>query len=149
MKPIPKNRINVIIGLGSSFPAAYFILIHLLNEFGYSQLLETALPILQDMGIEEPRGWNFKLLFLVGPILALFLNVQTVLRLRSAISSDSFDVRLSITKHWWNFVVIVISGSILMFLACYGILENCNCSKLFRVTGSLEDEMFRMTFRGI
>ena len=128
MKTISKNNLNFFIGLLLSLPTAYFIFISLLKyELGYPFLFDSIQSTLESWGIKESFGWNINLLILFGPVLALLLNVLSVLHIRFEFSKERIDCRLSITKSWWNLAVVLLSGGVLFILSAYLFLENCNC----------------------
>lgn len=97
MKSISKQNIVFFIGLLFSLPTAYFIFINILNDLGYSQLFDSAWPTFQSWGIQESFGWNINLLILFGPVLALTLNLMSVLHLRFDFSKQSY--RLSVNRY--------------------------------------------------
>jgi hypothetical protein len=121
-----KNKLYFLIGLMLAFPTAYFIFINILNELGYNYLFDSIWPALQSWGIQEPIGWNINLLILIGPVLALFLNVVSVLHIRFGFSKEKIDCRLTISKSWLNLAVVFLSGTVLAILGMYLFLENCN-----------------------
>ena len=125
MKLISKPSIMFFIGLLLSLPAAWFILINILNELGYSQLFDRSWPTLQDWGVQEPIGWNINLLIVFGPLFALALNALSILQIRIDFSKEKIDCQLSVLKNWLNISVILLSGGALLILGTYLLLENC------------------------
>ena len=123
-KHLTKPRIKATVGMLLSIPTAYFILINVLNEFGWNGLYDAAQPMLQNLGIRQ-FGWNINLLILFGPVLALLLNGLSVLKIRIQFTKESFDCHLSIAKSWWNLAVVFLSGGCLLFLFAYLLGENC------------------------
>ena len=111
-----------------AFPTAYFILISLL-KYALDQpfLFDSAQPFLERMGIKEALGFNINLLILFGPFIALVLNLLAVLKFDWYNKRDSFSIKLSVEKHWWNMLLVIFSGLLLATLFIYAIGENCRC----------------------
>lgn len=118
----------VVAGTLLAFPTAYFILISLL-KYGpeSSYLFDSAQPLLERLGIKESLGMNINLLILFGPLVALTLNLLSVLRIEWYNEKENFSLRLSIQKHWWNMVLVIVSGVLLATLFIYALGENCRC----------------------
>ncbi len=114
-------------GILLAFPTAYFIFINLLNEYGYPYLSDSAQPLLEQLGIKESLGFNINLLIILGPLVALALNLLSVLRIEWYDGKENFSVTISIRKHWWNMVLVVFSGLMLATLFIYAVGENCRC----------------------
>lgn len=111
-----------------AFPAAYFILISLLKyAFGIPYLFDAAQPFLERLGIKEALGFNVNLLILLGPLIALLLNLFAVLKIDWYNGKENFSIKFSIQKHWWNMVLVIFSGILLAVLFVYAIGENCRC----------------------
>jgi hypothetical protein len=129
MKQIVVNRkLAFSFGVLLAFPTAYFIFIALLKYgLGSSYLFDSAQPFLERTGIKESLGWNINLLILVGPFIALGLNLHSVLRIEWQNEKENFVLRLSIQKHWWNMVLVIFSCLLLATLFIYAIGENCRC----------------------
>jgi drug/metabolite transporter (DMT)-like permease len=126
--PLAINRKwSIVLGTLLVFPTAYFILISLLNELGYPYLSEYAQPLLEQMGIKESPGLNINSLILFGPFIALLLNLFAVLRIDWYNLKEQFSVKISIQKHWWNMVLVIVSGILLAALFIYALGENCRC----------------------
>lgn len=125
------STVTAITGLMLTVPAFYFILISVLKyTFGVPYLFDSIAPFLERSGIKEPPGWNINLLILVGPVLALLINLSVVLRLHYENSKDYFDCRVTISKRSWNLVVIVLAGLVFATLFMYLVGENCNCGSI-------------------
>jgi hypothetical protein len=114
----------IMLGALLAFPTAYFILIALLNEYGYPYLFNAAQPVLEQLGIKESLGFNINLLILFGPMLALVLNLLAVVRIEWYNQSEILSVKFSVQKHWWNMSLIILSGMLLAVLFIYAIGEN-------------------------
>lgn len=118
----------IVLGTLLAFPTAYFILISILKyglELPY--LFDSAQPFLERMGIKEALGFNINLLILFGPLVALVLNLFAVLKFDWYNERESFSIKLSIEKHWWNMLLVIFSGLLLAFLFIYAVGENCRC----------------------
>ncbi len=110
------------------FPTAYFIFISLLKyALGLPYLFDSAHPVLENLGIKESLGWNINLLILFGPLIALVLNLFSVLKIEWFSERENFSIKLSIQKHWWNMMLAIFSGLLLATLFIYAIGENCRC----------------------
>ena len=129
MKQITVNR-KLVFSFGAllAFPTAYFIFIALLKYgVGSSYLFDSAKPFLERLGIKESLGWNINLLILFGPLIALGLNLLSVLRIEWQNEKENFVLRLSIQKHWWNIVLVIFTCLLLATLCIYAMGENCRC----------------------
>ena len=116
------------LGLLLSLPTTYFFLISILKfELDAPALYDTIEPALQSMGLRDGFGFNINLLILFGPVLALLLNVLSVLHIRFETTKEKIDCRVSINKSWKNLAVVFLSGIVLLFLFAYLFVENCNC----------------------
>ncbi len=112
-----------------TLPTLYFILISIMKYvFGWEYLFDVSAPALDKMGIKESIGWNINLLILFGPVLALLLNVLSVLHIHFETTPDKIDCRFSITKSWKNLAVVFLSTAILLTLFIYLLGENCSCN---------------------
>lgn len=110
------------------FPTAYFIFISLLKYgLGIPYLFDSSQPLLERLGIRESLGWNINLLILFGPLVALALNLFSVLRIEWYNQRENFSVTISVQKHWWNMVLVIFSGLLLATLFIYALGENCRC----------------------
>lgn len=111
-----------------TLPALYFIFISIMKYvFGWEYLFDVSAPVLGKMGIKESLGWNINLLILFGPLLALLLNMLSVLHIHIETTRDKIDCRFSITKNWKNLAVVLLSTSVLFTLFVYQLGENCSC----------------------
>ena len=111
-----------------AFPTAYFILISSLKYgFGSPFLYDSSQPVWEQMGIKESMGFNINILILFGPLIALFLNLISVLKIEWYNEIENFSVKFSIQKHWWNIVLVVFSGVLMATLFIYELGENCHC----------------------
>ena len=129
MKQITVNRkLAFSFGAILAFPTAYFIFIALLKYgVGYSYLFDNTQPFLERLGIKESLGWNINLLILFGPLIALTLNLFSILKIDWYNEKENFSVRLSIQKYWWNMVLVLFAGVLLATLFIYALGENCRC----------------------
>lgn len=128
-------KLNVIntnrvfwIGTLLTLPTAYFIFISLLKYgLGIPSLLDSAQPVLERWGIKESLGFNINLLILLGPLIAMLINLFAVLKIEWYNQRENFSVRFYIEKHWWNMVLVIFSGILLATLFIYALGENCRC----------------------
>ena len=129
MKQRTVNRnMALVVGTLFAFPTVYFIFISLLKYvLGAPYLFDTAEPLLERLGIKESLGWNMNLLILFGPLIAMFINLLSVLRIDWYNARDAFSFKVSIEKLWWNMLLIVLSGILLATLFIYAMGENCRC----------------------
>ena len=129
MKQIVINRkMSLALGAVLAFPTAYFIIISLCKYvFGIPYLFDSAQPLLERMGIKESPGWNINLLILFGPLVALALNLLSVVRMEWHSNREHFSMKFVIEKHWWNMVLVIVSGILLATLFIYAAGENCKC----------------------
>jgi hypothetical protein len=129
MKQFTINR-NMAIAIGSllAFPTAFFILISLLKySFGISYLFDSTEPLLNRLGLKNSFGWNINLFILFGPLIAMLLNLFAVLKMEWHNEKQKIEIKLSIEKHWWNMVLVILSGILLAALFIYALGENCKC----------------------
>ncbi len=124
------NIANMLFWFGALLllPATSFIFISLLKYgLGLPYLFDSAEPLLESMGIKESFGFNINLLILLGPVLALLLNLYAVVKIEWYNEKENFSAKVSVQKHWWNMVLVIFSGLLLAFLFIYAIGENCRC----------------------
>lgn len=116
------------IGALLAFPTAYFIFIVLL-KYGIRlpYLFDSAQPLLERWGIKESLGWNINLLILFGPLIALILNLFSILKIEWYNERETFSVKVFIEKHWWNMLLVIFSGVLLVTLFIYALGKNCRC----------------------
>lgn len=111
-----------------ALPTAFFIFINLLKYgLGSSYLFDFTKPLLERWGIKESLGWNINLLILFGPLIALVLNLFSIIKIEWYNERETFSVKVFIEKHWGNMVLVVFSGLILATLFIYALGENCHC----------------------
>ena len=116
------------VGLLLSLPTAYFFLISFLKfELNTPGFYDAIKPALQSMGLRESFGWNINLLILFGPVLALILNVLSVIHIRFETTKEKIDCQVSIYKSWKNLAIVFLGGMVLLILLAYLFVENCNC----------------------
>lgn len=122
---ILKPGISAVVGLFLTLPAVYFILINLLNDAGITTLYGAAEPLLEKSGISKPFSW-INLLIVFGPLLALLLNVTSVLSVYWHVTKTIMNIQFHIEKRWGNFFVTGLSGSCLLIFFLYLFAENCS-----------------------
>ena len=111
-----------------TLPAVYFIFISILKYgLGIPGLFDSSQPVLENLGIKESFGFNINLFILMGPFIALLLNLFAVLKIEGCNENEMLSIKLSIKKHWWNIAVIILSGILLATLIIYSVGENCTC----------------------
>ena len=118
------------LGIGAllALPTAYFIFISVLKHaLGLPFLFDSTQPLLERLGIKESLGLNINLLILFGPLIALILNLISILRIEWYNERETFSVKVFIEKHWWNMMLVVFSGLVLATLFIYVLGENCRC----------------------
>jgi hypothetical protein len=123
-----KNNWLAAVALLLTLPAAYFILIGILSEFGINGPLEATQPIAEKWGIKDPPGaFNISSLILFGPMLAILFTIFQFLKIEWHVAKQEFLLRFTFQRRW--FPIIITAGSI-MLLGClffYMLAENCNC----------------------
>jgi hypothetical protein len=108
-------------------PTVYFISISILkSELGIAGPYNTSEPLLEQLGISEPLGWNINLLILPGPVVALCIALFQVLHIDWQFTKEKIQFQFAIQKKWFPIVIILISGLVLASLFSYLILENYN-----------------------
>jgi len=122
---ILKPTASAVIGLVLSSPAAYFFLVNILNDMGLPGLYSAFEPLFRSMGSNEGLGFNLNLLIAFGPLIALLLNVNSVLSLNWASSKTDIKLDIQIEKRWSNWMIISLAGLCLLVLFFYLIGENC------------------------
>lgn len=122
------RNLSFALGMLLSLPTVYFIIISFLKfQWEYDYLYNAAEPLLQSAGLNESLGLNINLLLLFGPLLALALNLMSILKVDWFNDRNVFSVKVFIEKHWWNMMIILVSALSLLMLFIYGLAENCNC----------------------
>src|SRR5690242_7679044 len=118
---------SAIIGLLLSLPTGWVVVISVCQYvFGWDYLFDAEAPMVERLGIHS-AGWIFTLLILVGPVLALVLNVLSVLHISFETTKDRIDCRFTISKSWKNLAVVILSSGMLLALFAYALGENCTC----------------------
>ncbi len=116
------------IGLFLTAPTAYFIFVSILKYvFGLPALFNATEPLLNSIGGKDTLGWNINLLILFGPLIALLINVTSILKILWDRNEEGIHINLSIEQRFMNWLVIAISGGSLALLFLYALGENCNC----------------------
>lgn len=128
MKKVLINRPFVLLaGFALVFPALYFIVSAWLNYgLGFSPFWKVIEPI-----FEKPEnkqfGFNINLLILMGPLLAILINLPQVMQLHLSTEPEELNVHLAFKKYSWSWMIIGASSFCLAALFFYLIAENCNC----------------------
>ncbi|HEX6181658.1 MAG TPA: hypothetical protein VFZ47_10460 [Chitinophagaceae bacterium] len=122
---ILKPGLSAIVGLLLTIPATYFLFINILNEMGQPGLYNSAAPLFERLGGDEPMGWNINLLIVGGPLIALLLNVTSVLRFDWHLDKTMVEINLQIERRWTNWVIIGLGGLCMLVLFIYLAGENC------------------------
>src|SRR5215207_7169871 len=104
-----KNNWLTATGLLLVLPAAYFILIGTLSEFGINGPLEGVRPFAEKWGIKDPPGLNITSVILFGPVLAFLLSIFQVLKIEWHFSKEEFLLNLSFQKRWFPLLVATAS----------------------------------------
>jgi hypothetical protein len=123
------SRFNsiAVAALMLTIPAAYFIAMNILKEFGVNGLCNIATPFLERAGIKESVGWNINLIILLGPVLAIALTIIQVLKIQVHFTKQDFQFHLSVRKRWFYLLIATFSAGLLAILFFYMLGENYNC----------------------
>lgn len=122
LKPGP----SAFVGLLLTLPVAYFFLINILNEAGSPGLYNAALPLMQSLGLSESPGLNINGFILLAPVIAMLLNLTSILRFDWQADSTFIDVQLRLERRWTNWMVLSIGASCLLMLFIYLAGENAS-----------------------
>jgi len=122
---ILKPPLSAGVGLLITLPGAYFLFINVLNELGWSGPYQFSEPLLLALGLREGMGFNINLLIAFGPLLALLINVTSVVSFDWESSNADLKLNFHILKRWTNWTVIFFAGPCLLILFLYLIGENC------------------------
>ena len=122
---ILKSPLSAGTGLLLTIPSAYFLLINLLNEAGLPALYEISAPVLEGLGLSKGMGLNINLLIAFGPLIALLLNLTSVVSYDWEESRTELKLHFNIQKRWSNWIIIGLAGLCLLILFLYLIGENC------------------------
>ncbi|HYJ38236.1 MAG TPA: hypothetical protein VEV87_06450 [Chitinophagaceae bacterium] len=120
-----KPSLSAGIGCLLAIPAAYFLLINILNEIGLPGLYNLSEPLLESLGLSKGIGLNINLLIVFGPLIALLLNVTSVMKVDWEGSGTELKFHINILKKWSNWIIIGLSGLCLLILFFYLLGENC------------------------
>ena len=123
---ILKPGVSAIVGLMLTIPATYFLFINILNEMGQPGLYNSAAALFERLGVNKPMGWNINLLIIGGPLIALLLNVTSVLRFDWHLDKTTVDINLQIERRWTNWVIIGLGGLCMLVLFIYLTGEYCS-----------------------
>jgi hypothetical protein len=127
MKQLTKNNWVTAIALVLAFPAAWFILVNVLNEVGISGPYHSSLPVFEQIGVKKSIGWNINLLILFGPIVACFLTALQILKIDRQFTERHFHFHFAIRRCWFPILVGALSMSLLAIISLYLFGENCHC----------------------
>lgn len=109
------------------FPALYFIVSAWLNYgLGFSMLWKVIEPVFEKPGNKQ-FGFNINLPILIGPLLAILVNLPQVMQLHSVAEPEELNVHLALKKYSWSCIIISVAAFCLAALFFYLIAENCNC----------------------
>lgn len=108
-------------------PAAYFILIGVLSEFGINGPLEAIQPLAEKWGIKDPPGLNITSVILFGPMIAFLLTIFQFVKMEWQVTREEFLLHFSFYKRWFPIIVAAASVGVLAMLFFYLLGENCNC----------------------
>ena len=108
-------------------PSLYFIISALLNySFGLPSLWRVIEPIF-DKPENKHLGFNINLLIILGPFLALVLNLPQVMHLHFISNPEELTVQFAIKKYGWSWIIISAALFCLASIALYLFAENCTC----------------------
>ena len=120
------SRLTWIAGSLLALPTGYLIFASLLKfTLGIPGLFDAIEAPLNRMGDNQSLGWNINLLILFGPVLAVLLNLASVLQVHYSINKDEIKISASIKKSPLNIAVAIIASALLACLFLYMIGENC------------------------
>ena len=122
-----KNDWLTSLGLMLILPAACFILVGVLSEFGVNTPLESIQPLAEKWGIKDPPGLNITSVILFGPMAAFLLTIFQFMKLEWQLTKEEFFVQFSFYKRWFPIVIAAASVGVLAMLSFYMLGENCNC----------------------
>ncbi len=125
MRPLAKQSWITWAALLLSFPTGYFIGINILKQvFGVDSLYDSALPLLESMGIRESLGWNINLIILAGPMVACLLTAVQVVKIKWEFTQDRIEFHFTVRKRWFPLLVAAFSLGLLAILFVYLLGEN-------------------------
>ncbi|MBC7874221.1 MAG: hypothetical protein H7Y01_09510 [Ferruginibacter sp.] len=105
-------------------PCAWFFCVNILNEAGINGPYNVSQPVLESLGIREQFGWNFNLLILFGPVIALLLSGLQVLHIEWNFSKEQFQFNITIRRKWFPLFIAFLSVLMLTVLFIYLAGEN-------------------------
>ena len=108
-------------------PAAYFVLIGILSEFGINGPLEAIQPVAERWGIKDGPGLNITSVIVFGPMVGFLLTIFQFMSMEWKLTRDEFFLHFSFYKKWFPIMVALTSGVVLALLFFYVAVENCNC----------------------
>ena len=121
LKPPPSAGVGLLL----TFPAAYFLLINVLNELGSPGLYSISEPLLVSLGLRDGLGFNINALIAFGPLIALLLNLTSVVSFDWESSDTNVKLNFIIQRRWTNWIIIAFAGPCLLILFLYLMAENC------------------------
>ena len=108
-------------------PAAYFVLIGILSEFGINGPLEAIQPVAERWGIKDGPGLNITSVIVFGPMVGFLLTIFQFMSMEWKLTRDEFFLHFSFYKKWFPIMVALTSVVVLALLFFYVAVENCNC----------------------
>ncbi len=121
-----KPPLSFALGLLLILPSAFFLFINILNEMELPGLYSASEPLLITLGLKNGLGFNINFLIAFGPLIALLLNLSSILMLDWKSTTSEVGIKINAQKRWSNLSLIIISGLCLLILFFYLIGENCN-----------------------
>ena len=120
------HRWSFLLGALLVFPIVFVITSALLKYgLGINQPFDAAQPLLEKWGIKERFGWNINAVILFGPILAILLNLFSLVKFNFKAADDYYEIFFFVKSYWWNIILVLVACAMLGILFLYMIGENC------------------------
>lgn len=128
MKKLFINRqVALSTGFFLVFPSLYFIVSAWFNYgLGFSPFWKVIEPIFEKPGNRQ-FGFNINMLILLGPLLAILVNLPQVMQVHLLSKQQEVNVHFAFKKYSWSWIIISAGVFCLAALFLYMLMENCNC----------------------
>jgi hypothetical protein len=125
---IIKSNAAFYAGLLIIFPA-FFIVVICIQKYtlGLEYFYDVIIPVFKSLSSKESLGFNINALIVIGPLLALILNLTVVLRLQTISTEEHIEFQITALKNRQNWAMVILNGLLLCMLLIYMLGEKCNC----------------------
>jgi hypothetical protein len=108
---------RALLGLLLTMPVTtVFVVLILYEVFHWYYPLDLLESVFEDLGLIYLPQWAGIAFFLVGPVLAFYLNANVFSRIRFETTKEKCDCRVSIRRNWISLAVLFLSLILLLVM---------------------------------